>query len=432
MSCIYCFFTKENQMELKKKCFGNPRYEETLKEYKKLYLSELQKLDYVKNCNCIDNIKDTFKNKRRKIKLFTDYLDSFLCDTKKNINDVSECFDYIISIYDAYIKEDIYSAYNKMSDLIKKRAGWVKSQEATSYSSLLFRARDKKEKYDKNNIYEYFHIPFDKRFKIGNQRFSVSGQPMLYLAGSLQTALVELDKKIDEVNVSIFMPKINNPLIYDIKNNVEDFIHISLINIIEAGSKLKYMDIKGLFSSIFHNILTFPTNNKTKETFIQEYVLPQLLTNILKSYGDIGIGYRSSKEHKWVIYDRYVNQLEYNICFFVTYSKNSNYNEEFLSQFYYSCDTSKIISMKELNNAITELKNYNLLLGNEGYNNSYTGIYFYNIKNHIEAMKKYKGNNYYKSDEGKIERTLIYGLINNIIEGENFTEKLVQSLSKYY
>ena len=255
---------------------------------------------------------------------------------------------------------------------------------------------------------------------------------MLYLAGSLQTALVELDKKIDEVNVSIFMPKINNPLIYDIKNNVEDFIHISLINIIEAGSKLKYMDIKGLFSSIFHNILTFPTNNKTKETFIQEYVLPQLLTNILKSYGDIGIGYRSSKEHKWVIYDRYVNQLEYNICFFVTYSKNSNYNEEFLSQFYYSCDTSKIISMKELNNAITELKNYNLLLGNEGYNNSYTGIYFYNIKNHIEAMKKYKGNNYYKSDEGKIERTLIYGLINNIIEGENFTEKLVQSLSKYY
>lgn len=47
-------------------------------------------------------------------------------------------------------------------------------------------------------------------------------------------------------------------------------------------------------------------------------------------------------------------------------------------------------------------------------------------------MKKYKGNNYYESDEGKIERTLIYGLINNIIEGENLTGKLVQSLYKYY
>ena len=47
-------------------------------------------------------------------------------------------------------------------------------------------------------------------------------------------------------------------------------------------------------------------------------------------------------------------------------------------------------------------------------------------------MKKYKGNNYYKSGEGKIERTLIYRLINNIIEGENLIGKLVQSLYKYY
>lgn len=431
MSCIYCFFSKENQMELKKKCFGNPKYEETLKEYKELYLSELQKLDSVRNCNCIDDIKDILNNDKEKVELYYNFLDDFLDDMKKNIDKVSKYFDYAISIYDSSIKEGIDSACNKMSDLIKDKDGWIGSLEAVSYSKPLFRIRDKKGKYDKNDIYNYFHIPFNERFKIGNNRFSASGQPMLYLAGSLQTALVELGKKIDEVNVSIFIPKINNNKIYSINNNVEDFIHTSMINLIKFGSELEYVDIlrKGLFSSIFHNILTFPTNDNTKGNFIQEYALPQLLPNILKKYDAVGIEYRSSKEHKWKVCDNYLHLLEYNICFFVPYSENSNHNEEFLSQFYYSCDTNRIISMNELNNALTKLTNYNLLLRNEGYN-SYTGLHLVNIKMHIDNMIKYKGDDYYESEEGKIERTLIYGLINNIIESENLIEKLMQSLYK--
>ena len=55
------------------------------------------------------------------------------------------------------------------------------------------------------------------------------------------------------------------------------------------------------------------------------------------------------------------------------------------------------------------------MLRNEGYSNSDTGLHFVSIKMHIENMIKYKGNDYYESEEGKIERTLIYGLINNII-----------------
>lgn len=430
MSCIYCFFSKEYQMELKKKCFGNPKYEETLKEYKELYLSELQKLDSVRNCNCIDDIKDILNNDKEKIELYCNYLDNFLDDIKKNIYKISECFDSIISIYNSYIKEDIYSAYNKMSDLVfKKKKIRLHIEEAINYSKPIFRIREKGE-YNKNNINEYFHIPFNKRFLSVNQRFSVSGQPMLYLAGSLQTALIELDKKIDEVNVSIFLPSFSynyDTPIYSIDNNVEGYIHGSIISLIgKAGSKLHYgdqcrirVDLKILFSSIFYNILTFPTNDDTKGTFIQEYVLPQLLTNILKSYAPIGIKYRSSKEHKWEVYDESISSLEANICFFVPYSE-SIYNNSFLSKFYYSCDTSRIISMYELGSAISKLEQINLELKNEGYNNSDTGIHLVSIKMHIDDMIKYKGNDYYESDEGRIERTLIYGLINNIINHVNY------------
>jgi len=179
------------------------------------------------------------------------------------------------------------------------------------------------------------------------------------------------------------------------------------------------IDLDILFSSIFYNILTFPTNDDTKGTFIQEYVLPQLLTNILKSYDPIGIKYRSSKEHKWEAYDECINSLESNICFFVPYSEN-NYNNNFLSKFYYSCDTSRIISMEELYNALSKLDFINFLLRNEGYSNSDTGLHLVSIKMHVEDMIKYNGNDYYVSEEGKIERTLIYGLINNIINHVNY------------
>ena len=76
--------------------------------------------------------------------------------------------------------------------------------------------------------------------------------------------------------------------------------------------------------------------------------------------------------------------------------------------------------MNELYNALEKLDFINFLLRNEGYSNSDTGLHFFSIKMHVEDMIKYRGNDYYLSEEGKIERTLIYGLINNIISHVNY------------
>ena len=78
------------------------------------------------------------------------------------------------------------------------------------------------------------------------------------------------------------------------------------------------IDLDILFSSIFYNILTFPTNDDTKGTFIQEYVLPQLLTDILNYHriNYAGIEYKSTKEYIWEIKDNEKHKLESNYCFF--------------------------------------------------------------------------------------------------------------------
>ena len=433
MSCIYCFFSKENQMELKKKCFGNPKYEETLKGYKEIYISELLKINKIKNCNCSNIIDIKMGNDKEKIELCYNYFDDFYEDIKNNIQRIEEYFDNIIDIYNTYVKENIHQAYKKMEDFTKDKdkVNLERGTPSASYSNLMFRVRPKGN-YNNNNIKEYFHIPFDKRFLVGNQRFSLTGRPMIYLASSLQIALKEIDKNIDEVNTSIFLPSFSylySYYLFNIRNDIIDSLNSTISNI-KVGSKIEYsscgyMDftlLNSLLNSIFYNILTFPTQNEYKGTFIQEYVLPQLLTDILNYHriNYAGIEYKSTKEYIWEINDNEKHELESNYCFFIPYSQNSNYNEEFLSKFFFCCDTSEIISYYKLLDSIHEFKIFKEKLRNEGYNINDLVIHLVVIENHINTMNKYKGNDYYESREGKIERTLIYGLINNIISHVNY------------
>ncbi|CCG56173.1 hypothetical protein WESB_0703 [Brachyspira pilosicoli WesB] len=425
MSCIYCFFSKENQMKLKKDCFGNPRYEETLKEYKKIYIDELKKINTIEQCECSNTIRDYIGNDNNKINLCFNCYNDFLVCIKNHISDIEKYFDEIIDIYDTYIKENIHIAYEKMKNFIIKIYKYRKKQ-TIFYSTPMFRVRPKGQ-YNIKDIREYFHIPFNKRFLTSNQRFSTTGKPMIYLSNSLQIALAEVNKKIDEVNAAIFLPSFSynyDSTLYDIKNDIIDLLK-NIISSISSGIKYDDKIFQSLFSifsnHIFYNILTFPIQEEYRGPFIQEYVLPQLLTDILK-YDDlnndyIGIEYQSTKEYKWKITDMDMYQLESNYCFFIPYEDDNDYSNKFLERFFYYCDTENIISNEDFLLSIESLKNINLQLKNEGYNNSDIGLHLFSIKNHINDIVKYKGNDYYlSSNEGKIERTLIYGLIQNIIK----------------
>lgn len=57
----------------------------------------------------------------------------------------------------------------------------------------LYKARKSESNYPFSND-EMFHIPYDKRYKIGNQRFSISGMPCLYLGASSYVCWEELER----------------------------------------------------------------------------------------------------------------------------------------------------------------------------------------------------------------------------------------------
>ena len=73
------------------------------------------------------------------------------------------------------------------------------------------RANEKMYPFSKN---EMFHIPFDKRHLVGNQRFSLSGLPCLYLGGSSYICWEELGRK--DFNTSNYCG-------YSLKENVNVF-----------------------------------------------------------------------------------------------------------------------------------------------------------------------------------------------------------------
>ena len=74
----------------------------------------------------------------------------------------------------------------------------------------LYRARfPKKHIMLKKNKYlpsQMFHIPFEKRFLVSNQRFSFSGVPCLYLGESPEICCDEIGSWANNLNIAVFSP----------------------------------------------------------------------------------------------------------------------------------------------------------------------------------------------------------------------------------
>ena len=135
--------------------------------------------------------------------------------------------------------------------------------------------------YEKNEMY---HIPFDKNYLVGNERFSITGFPTLYLSSSIYGCWEETGRgNLEYANVALF------------KNTQ----NIRLISLIAPSSKATVQN---------NNILlAFPLLLASslevvhpKEKFIPEYIVPQLLMECLIEYRNqnvttdiLGIEYKS-------------------------------------------------------------------------------------------------------------------------------------------
>lgn len=205
----------------------------------------------------------------------------------------------------------------------------------------LYRARKGKDLQERK---ELFHTPFELRTKCASYRFSTLGYPSLYLASSLETALLEVGAK--------------NPLEYFcscFKTNND----ICVVDLALPNRDLTFWEQYSLL--VFYPLIV-ACNLKVKNTddpFKPEYVIPQLLTQIIRLHSSdiIGISYTSTK-HKQVDYTDFRQR---NFVIYVPYADSSKEYSKDLSKLLYStkpiqCNINANETIKDLENKCSHLE----------------------------------------------------------------------------
>jgi len=405
MTCIACFIDNVNQRELKQQCFGLDRFELKLSKYKDLFINGVKELESVSKCNC------KYKNADAK---YVKWTDDFLKEMQNSNTIIESTFDALISIYKSYVSENIKIATEKVWDFLIQNDLLDEIEGGFSYSTLFYRARIDDGTFDKNDINNFFHIPFTKRELIGNQRFSISGQPMLYFAKSVIGVEKELSTPINKLAISAFIPFFKDfysKKYFTIKNSLFNSIVKSLPGILKSGSQIDYYksDLapnhnslgKDLQKSILSQILTFPVENK--HSFMAEYALPQMVTTALLDNGYNGVAFPSTKDFAELKSFHKFSDFESNFTVFVKYSPDNLYDNDLLKSFlYFTFNGQEKLeyTAKEILDKYEQVIELNKKSQKDNFM-----IPLVNLKLHIEYLENatLNGANYFETLQGKTE-----------------------------
>lgn len=206
------------------------------------------------------------------------------------------------NILTKYYEGKIVDAYNIINDLIKeyKINPIVFSKLSKSYSFNYYHIENKKwdefiffrarigniESEDKENVLK--HTPFDMISKIGSYRFSIPGQPCLYLGSTSYACWIEMGKPLDkDFNAGCIL--LNKD--YEILNLSTDIrVFLSAVTVLKENS-----DKQMMFKSFLLSQVTSFCINEEKRNFKSEYIISQLITLACKSNGIDGISYISKR-----------------------------------------------------------------------------------------------------------------------------------------
>jgi hypothetical protein len=272
------------------------------------------------------------------------------------------------------------------------------------------------------------HIPFSLRHLVKNQRFSVSGQPMLYMGSSIITIAKELETEIDELAIAAFLPKDRAHLeskIFNLDNHIGrtllDMLTIALVyksqnySALECSPQDKHV-LEDVHNAIFINICTFP-KKENNHSFIPEYVIPQTLTTSLLENGYKGISYPSTKDFSDISgYTRFSGH-HINYCVFVPYDGENEYSKELLNK--YDCfiiDMQEPLSasLEKVENKVAEIININKI-------NNKNNIYIFaigNLRRYIDELKRAKieDRKYFSTKIGQLELAFFMKMLSIIEE----------------
>lgn len=390
--CLICFLKEQFQYELRNiSKIRSDRFEHTLYKYKNSFIREFNE--------SLNIVCDEHKDNENNIKII-----NILKEI--DINRIDFFFRELIDIYILWINAELFTAIERFENLLKDYNILDEYEDVDDL--ILFRGRRSKTFI---SHWDMFHIPFNKRFHIGNQRYSLVGQPLLYLGTSPYCVYRELESN-EDLRISSFRFKDNyemkifnnSNLFYRYIKNNDDESSISLTDrmIVDNINELEGEDIiKKFFLLILASVCSFQRREELKNTsFCEEYVLPQILAQVLKNNKFDGIMYTSTKSYydKVVVGNEFLTNLIYkNICLFTNYDKNNVedvtyvYDKKLYEKFILSAPISFDLNLEEkyynikrslelvqnlsfeniIYNINEVLISYNDVLKNENYNEEF-------------------------------------------------------------
>lgn len=269
------------------------------------------------------------------------FMDTLIKDLSDNgiekafIEIAMEYRELIKDVLTNYYSGDIVLAYTMIERLIKeyKRNGIIFSKLSKSYSFnyyvienrkwdhfLFYRARvGDISNESKEDVLK--HTPFDKISKIGSNRFSIPGQPCLYLGSTSYDCWIEMGRPDDrEFNVGCILLKKDYEII-----NLSTDIWVFL----EAMKRLKEQaDKEMIFKSYLLSQITSFCIDEDNRNFKSEYVISQLISLACKSNTINGISYISKRVS--------TNEFGHNICMnlalFIPYEQGVKYSKSMISE----------------------------------------------------------------------------------------------------
>lgn len=312
--CLCCFFNNYNQFQIRKGVqLRADRFEHYIEKYKLYFISKINDNLDKPLCDKHDN-----QDNKRLLNLIKEIVN-------KNEKDIYNFFDSLQQIYIWWINSESQKAIEKLHEVLKKYK-IIETMKTDMVGSVLFRGRVAN--YPVSH-WDMFHIPFNKRYLIGNQRYSLVGQPILYLATSPYCVAKEL-KTINNLKISSIVKNpynlSNNIILFDNSNYISKLIRINdesvenmfLDNTIEEEKIKTY-----LFQFILSICCSFSVKFKSENySFIEEYVLPQLLAQVVKKENINGIIFDSTQclDNQALCSSRLYNDLSKNICIFTQYN----------------------------------------------------------------------------------------------------------------
>lgn len=258
-----------------------------------------------------------------------------------------------------------------------------------------------------------FHIPFNKRYLINNQRYSLTGQPLIYIGSSIIDVMEELDvEKVEELKISAV--QIHEGIkLYDLRNNIYEELNKVQTQMMLGVTENTFKETF-LYRVILASVCSFQKRQELKNySFCEEYVLPQILAQIVKNNEYEGIIYYSTKRYDKLKLETKDLSYKENIALFTMTNADHVYDRDLFNRLKISVpiDKSKIekISFKDIEEAKKEIgktKSLEKISQAETMISSFKRIY---------EKLEIDGKNYCDTEAGQLHMYHLFATLNQIL-----------------